>query len=287
LIVVDNGSTDHTSQVLQEECPDALVIRLAQNVGCAVGSNIAAAAARQDVLFFLDDDSELAIDAVAAATRILLADDRIGAVIGSIIEDGKPIRVTQTSSQTFINVCHSQGTFRKSAFIAAGMYPRDFFYGAEEMDLSLRLLEAGYDIVFHPGIVLFHAADPQSRRRFGVLEIHRNMLRIVLMRAPVVLLVPWACKKLCDTMMAAVRTGRPGVVAGELFALPRTILGSLWRRKAVSWKVFAAWRYLGTREVTRRDYRDAALREYPSRLDLLFGYFQNPSTARGGTKNHA
>src|SRR5918994_1171914 len=94
LIVVDNGSTDHTSQVLREECPDATVIRLSQNTGCAVGSNVGAAAAPHDLLFFLDDDSELAADAVASAVRVLMADERIGAVTGTIIEDGKPIHVT-------------------------------------------------------------------------------------------------------------------------------------------------------------------------------------------------
>jgi GT2 family glycosyltransferase len=280
LIVVDNGCTDHTTQVLQEECPDATVIRLPRNTGCVVGSNIGAAAATQDVLFFLDDDSELAVDAVASATRVLLSDERIGAVVSTIVENGAPIRITRTASPTFINVCH-QGAFRRRAFIAAGMYPADFFYGAEEMDLSLRLLEAGYDIVFDPRTVLFHASEPQSRRPFGELEVHRNMLRVVLMRAPFVLLVPWALKKLCDTLTAALRTGRPGVVAGELIALPRTILLSLWHRKAISWKVFAAWRYLATREVTCRNYRDAALLEYPGRLRLLFGYLQNPSTAGG------
>jgi GT2 family glycosyltransferase len=274
LVVVDNASTDHTTQVLQEECPEATVIRLSQNTGCAVGSNVGAAAAPHDLLFFLDDDSELAPDAVAAATRVLLADDRIGAVTGTIIEDGKPVRLTHTSSQTFINVCHSQGAFRKGAFLAAGMYPADIFYGAEEMDLSLRLLEAGYDIAFEPGIVLFHGADPASRRRHGVLEIHRNMLRIVLTRAPATLVWPWAAKKVWDTVIAAVRTGQPAVVAGEVLGLPGTVLRSLWRRTPISWKVFAAFRYLGTREVTRRDYRHAALLEYPTRVDLLWGYLR-------------
>lgn len=275
LIVVDNGSTDHTSQVLQDECPDATVIRLAENVGCVAGSNIAAAAATHEVLFFLDDDSELTIDAVASAARTMLADDRIGAVIGTILERGTPIRLTNTSSRTFINVCHSQGAFRRDAFAAVGMYPRDFFYGAEEMDLSLRLLDAGYHIVFDPGIVLFHALDPHTRRRFGDVEVQRNMLRIVLMRAPLVLLVPWALKKLYDTITAALRTRRPVVIAGELLALPHTVLWSVWHRRAISWKVFAAWRYLGTREVTSRDYRAEALLEYPSRWDLLFGYLHS------------
>ena len=280
LIVVDNGSTDHTSQVLREECPQATVVRLAQNTGCAVGSNVGAAAAVHDLLFFLDDDSELADDAVACAAQALLANDRIGAVTGTIIENGKPVSVTDTPDPTFISVCHSQGAFRKRAFLAAGMYPADFFYGAEEMDLSLRLIEAGYDIAFHPGIVLFHGADPGTRRRFGVLEIHRNMLRVVLMRAPGVLLFPWAVKKVCDTIVAAVRTKHTGVVASELLNLPRTILSSLWRRRPVSWKVFAAWRYLGTREVTAHDYRAAALREYPNRLALLLGFLHNAVRAR-------
>jgi GT2 family glycosyltransferase len=283
LIVVDNGSTDHTPQVLQEECPGATVIRLSHNTGCAIGSNVGAAAAPHDLLFFMDDDSELAVDAVASAARVLLSDDRIGAVTGTIIEDGRPIRVTETPSHTFINVCHSQGAFRKRAFLAAGMYPSDFFYGAEEMDLSLRLLEAGYDIVFHPGVVLFHGADPRTRRPYGLLEIHRNMLRVVLMRAPAVLLAPWALKKLWDTVMAAVDTKSPVVLVAELLALPRTVLRSLWHRRPVVWKVFAAWRYLATREVTQRDYRDAALLEYPTRLELLYGYLQAPSTARGRT----
>ena len=279
LVVVDNGSTDHTARVLQEECPDATVIRLPQNTGCAVGSNVGAAAAPHDLLFFLDDDSELAPDAVAVAARVLLADERIGAVTGTVIEGGQPIRPAQTCLRTYINVCHSQGAFRKRAFLAAGMYPADIFYGAEEMHLSLRLLEAGYDIVFEPRVVVFHGADPASRRRHGVLEVHRNMLRIVLMRAPAVLAWPWAVKKVWDTLAAAIRTGQPAVVAGEILGLPRTILDSVWRRAPISWRVFAAFRYLATREVIRRDYRNAALLEYPNRAGLVWGYLRH-----GGTK---
>jgi len=273
LIVVDNGSTDHTAQVLQEECPDATVICLTRNTGCVVGSNIGAAAATQEVLFFLDDDSELAVDAVASATRLLLSDDRSGAVVATVIENGVPVRVTQTPAPTFINICH-QGAFRREAFISAGMYPADFFYGAEEMDLSLRLLDAGYDIVFDPGTVVFHACEPQSRRVFGEVDVERNMLRVILMRAPLPLLVRWAGKKLWDTLSAALRTRRPGLLAAELVSLPRMVALSLRRRRPISWKVFAAWRYLSTREVTRRDYREAAVREYPGCFHLLRAYLQ-------------
>jgi hypothetical protein len=43
----------------------------------------------------------------------------------------------------------------------------------------------------------------------------------------------------------------------------------------VSWTVFAAWRFLGVREVTTRDYRATALLEYPNRAALLLGFLVN------------
>lgn len=273
LIVVDDASTDHTPQVLQEECPNATVIRLSKNVGWSAARNIAAAAADRDVLFFLDDDGELAEDAVAAATRAMLADDRIGALVVTVIEAGKPIFASGTDARTFTNVCYGQGALRRQAFMAVGMYPSDFAY-AEEMDLSLRLLDAGYHIVYDPAVVTFHAPDQRTRRPREHVEVHRNMLRVVLMRAPLALMVPWALKKLCDTMIAALRTRRSRVVAAELMALPRAMVRGAWRREAISWKVFAVWRYLASRHVTSGEYRAAALREYPSYWKLLVAYLR-------------
>jgi hypothetical protein len=85
---------------------------------------------------------------------------------------------------------------------------------------------------------------------------------------------------MCDTIFAATRTNQVGVVGSELLHLPRTLLSSLWRRRAVSWKVFAAWRYLGTREVIAHDYRAAALVEYPNRFTLLLGFLPGPLRAK-------
>jgi hypothetical protein len=44
--------------------------------------------------------------------------------------------------------------------------------------------------------------------------------------------------------------------------------------------VFAAWLFLGVREVTTRDYRTAALLEYPNRATLLLGFLINAVRGR-------
>jgi GT2 family glycosyltransferase len=269
---VDDASTDHTPQVLQEECPTATIIRLSRNVGWSAARNIAAAATDRDVLFFLDDDGELASDAVATATKTMLADDRIGALVVTVLEHGKPI-FGAGRPKTFTNLCYGQGALRRQAFMAVGMYPCDFAY-AEEMDLSLRLLAAGYHIVFDPDVVTFHTPDSQGRRPLEHVEVHRNMLRVVLIRAPFVLMIPWATKKMLDTMLAALRTRRPAVVMSELLRLSGALVWGSRHRRAISWSVFAVWKHLASRHVTTDDYRVAALREYPSRWRLLVGYLR-------------
>jgi hypothetical protein len=100
------------------------------------------------------------------------------------------------------------------------------------------------------------------------------MLRVVLIRAPFVLMVPWATKKVLDTMLAALRTRRPGVIMSELLRLSRALVWSSRHRRAISWSVFAVWKHLASRHVTTDDYRVAALREYPSRWRLLVGYLR-------------
>jgi GT2 family glycosyltransferase len=270
LVVVDNASTDHTPAVLEEECPDATLIRLTENLGCSAGRNIGAAATQASVLFFLDDDGELTPPVVAAAADIILADRRIGALVVTVLENGRPLRFRQTAARTFTHNCQGQGAVRREAFLAVGKYPANFFYGAEETDLSLRLLDAGYDIVFEPSIVTLHTPDQQTRRPWSHVEARRNMLRVVLMRAPVTLLVPWAAKKFIDTMVAAARTRTVRAVVAELAYLPATVLRSLRDRRPLEWDVFAIWRYLAVHEVTDSRYRTAAAREYPGRWSWLF-----------------
>jgi GT2 family glycosyltransferase len=271
LMVIDNASTDHTAAVLREECPDATVIRLSRNVGWSAARNIAARAATTDVLFFVDDDSELAAEAVACATGAIMTNARIAVLVGTIIENGQPIRLGATAGPSFLHVCHGQSAMRRAAFLDVGMYPADFFY-AEEMDLSLRLLEAGFDIVLDPRVVLFHAYDQATRRPYGDIENERNMLRVVMMRAPPILLVPWALKKICNTLTAAWRTREPITIAAELLRLPRAVIGGIARRRPVGWETFAAWRYLSTTEVNTADYRHAALARYPNRWALFLDY---------------
>ena len=52
---------------------------------------------------------------------------------------------------------------RRSVMMEVGYYSADFFYGMEEYDLSYRILNAGYRIVYSNKVVMLHKESPQGR----------------------------------------------------------------------------------------------------------------------------
>src|SRR3546814_4201750 len=51
---------------------------------------------------------------------------------------------------------------RRAAVETCGGYRPEMKYGEEELDLSYRLIAAGYDIVYEPGIVASHSPEPSA-----------------------------------------------------------------------------------------------------------------------------
>jgi GT2 family glycosyltransferase len=53
---------------------------------------------------------------------------------------------------------------RRSLLDVVGLYPEDFFYGMEEYDMSYRVLNAGYSIVYSDKIIMLHKESPLGRK---------------------------------------------------------------------------------------------------------------------------
>jgi len=76
---------------------------------------------------------------------------------------------------------------RRSVFEEAGYYPGDFVYGFEEMDFSLRILDAGYKIRYAPSVVVEHKKSPAGRS-----ESHETLQRELENRVKIMIRnLPW------------------------------------------------------------------------------------------------
>jgi len=180
VLVVDNASTDGAAQAVREHHPDVRLIVLPTNHGpCA--KNTALALARGELIVFLDDDSFPQPGSIARMIDHFAANPLLGAAIFTItLPDGSK------ECSAYPNVCIGCGTgFRRTALLEVGGLPQDFFMAAEEYDLSLRLLDAGWRVSRFDDLHVTHLKSPESRfpRRISRLDARNNLL-LALRRFP-------------------------------------------------------------------------------------------------------
>jgi GT2 family glycosyltransferase len=157
-VVVDNASTDGTAEMVAEQFPAVILIEETINRG-ACAKNRALDNASGRYIVFLDDDSYPTADSIRNLIEHFEADPKLGAAVFDVIlPDGS--QECSAYPRVFIGC----GTgFRREALLETGGLPRDFFMQAEEYDLSLRLLDAAWDIRRFSDLQVLHQKTPSSR----------------------------------------------------------------------------------------------------------------------------
>ena len=250
IVVVDNASTDGTAELVGEEFPEARLIRAPRNLGCPSGRNLGFTHCRGKYIYMLDDDGWLAPDAVAAVLRRAESDPAIGVVMSRIAEyaDGRIVRhrPEKIEQPVFLSVFSGGcSLLRREVLGKAGAFPEDFFRQAEESDLALRMLDAGYFCCFEPASVMYHAPSPAGRnsRAFAFYTL-RNTNRTGLRLWP----FPWCALRPVVNFFHALRF----MVTLRYPALPwqllRTLVADLCRlpgqRRPVTRRAYALFQTL-------------------------------------------
>ena len=167
VIVVDDASTDDTAAVAATA--GVRVIRSDVNGGPAAARNRGAAAARGNVLLFIDSDVAIAPDVVARVRATFASDPAVAAVFGSYDATPRARGVVSCWRNLLHHYVHQHGareafTFwagcgavRKAAFDAVGGFdPRAAWHFIEDIELGHRLRRAGYRIVLERDMQATH-----------------------------------------------------------------------------------------------------------------------------------
>ncbi len=187
IIFVDDGSQDATYQNVKAAFANNPLVKVftKQNGGKASALNYGIGQSHADYVVCIDADTKLASNAVSMLMRNFFnpptnVEGEIGAVAG-IVKVGNEVNlltkwqsIEYISSQNFdrrgfaypnaITVIPGAiGAFRKDAMIEAGGFTTDTL--AEDCDITIRILKAGYIVVNEPKAIAYTEA-PESLKQF-------------------------------------------------------------------------------------------------------------------------
>jgi GT2 family glycosyltransferase len=162
--VFDDSSTDDTP-LLQAAFPQVLWYRAETNGGYLAARNKLMRETSAELYFSLDDDAWfLRGDEVSTGANLMAQRPEVAALAYDILTPDRPDPVKRTATfrtHTFIGCGHM---LRLSAVREVGYYtPNPGFYGSEEKDLCVQLLDRDHEIMFLPGVHVWHAKSAQAR----------------------------------------------------------------------------------------------------------------------------
>ena len=207
VIVVDNGSQEDEANILQTKFPHIKAIRSNQNLGFAGGNNLGIKAAIGKYIFLINNDTTFKEFNTQVLIERLESSPKIGMVCPKIrfAWANNPIQFagyTPLSTITIRNKAIGYGEedrglydtphqtpyahgaammLKREVIDKVGLMPECYFLYYEELDWSMMITRAGYEIWYEPNCTIYHK-ESQSTGQNSPLRtyyITRNRLLLV------------------------------------------------------------------------------------------------------------
>jgi GT2 family glycosyltransferase len=216
-IVVDNCSWDGSAAMVREEFPWVNVIESHENLGFGRANNLAFAAAKGRYIVLLNSDAFLQTNTLCLSLEKMEADHTVGLASGRLVgRDGElqpSARMFPSPMRQLLVISGLADKYPKSRFFGQadrtwadpmraaevdwvpgaysiipasilhehGFFDPRFFLYYEEVDLCLRIQNAGFKIMYWPEICVVHVGG-ESSRQVKTLEMSQTGAQLVLWR---------------------------------------------------------------------------------------------------------
>jgi GT2 family glycosyltransferase len=159
VVVVDNGSSDGSGQMVRDEFPAVRLIELEENVGVS-GWNAGFAVAEGEFVLVLDDDCYLPADGLRRA--VTAAEEHSADFVSfGVASTADPEHLfTDESPMGLMSFWGCACLVRGNALRALGGFDPEIFIWDHELEFMVRFFDRGYRHLHEPGIVAQHMKPP-------------------------------------------------------------------------------------------------------------------------------
>ena len=212
VIVVDNGSTDGSLELLERNYPEVTVVALPENRGFAGGVNAGIRQGQGEIVAVFNNDAEADprwLEELAAALarhpeagmatpKVLLFDRRdiINTTGDFYGVDGVPGNrgVWQRDEGQFdreeyvFGAAGVAAAYRRAMLDEVGLFDEDLFSFCEDVDLAWRAQLANWKCVYVPQAVVYHKLSATGGGKMASYYCGRNFIYVVAKDYPMTLL---------------------------------------------------------------------------------------------------
>lgn len=205
IIVVDNGSTDGSPEMVEKEFPQVVLIKNKKNLGFGAGNNQGMRKAKGDYFLLLNSDTVVKNKAPVKMAQFLNQHSKVGVVGCKLLnQDGSDqpsfgpfpnlivAGVMLFSEHWFGDLVRRSGNqikeadwvmgaalmVKKEVFKKAGPMDEGIFMYMDETEWCYRIKKAGYKVMFYPGAEIIHlgGASSLTGRKDPILNIYRGLI---------------------------------------------------------------------------------------------------------------
>lgn len=187
LIVVDNGSTDHSAETIKQKYPDCIIIENPENLGYSEGNNVGiqyALGLNSNYIFLLNNDTYVDKYLLTRLIDVISKDTNIG-IVGPTMYYAEPQNVLwgghnwidwhntrvvrekmgeeieyqalQNEPPHEVEYIDSCAILVKTeVFTKIGLMDYRYFINFDDIDLCMRVRKAGYKVVYVPSGIIWH-----------------------------------------------------------------------------------------------------------------------------------
>ena len=238
IIVVDNGSTDGSRELLATRYPEARLLPLPRNVGFAAGNNRGIAASRGALVVTLNNDTIPAPALLAELCAPLDADPRLGSTASTMLFAHAPDRIASAGIRVARNglalddllgarwtgrrreprpifgPSAGAAAYRRAMLADIGLFDDAFFMYLEDADLAWRARLRGWASVHVPPAATLHVYSASSGQGSPFKSFHRARNRL------------WCLRKNLPAALA--RRHAAAIARYDLAALAYALLARDW-----------------------------------------------------------
>lgn len=215
ILVVDNGSTDGSRELLEEQFPEVAVIALDRNYGFCRAANEGMKAASAPYVILLNNDTEVLPGFTRELVKALDRDKSVFSAAAKMIQmyhpekiddagnfycalgwafargKDRPVESYEEPDEIFAG-CGGAVIYRKSVLEEIGYLDEAHFAYLEDIDLGYRAKIAGYRNVYIPTAKVYHVGSGTSGSRYNEFKVSlssRNSVYLAYKNMPFLQLV--------------------------------------------------------------------------------------------------